>query len=69
MKKTPITDADVVKSLETAVELAGGLRAWGRQHQFTASYVSDIINGRRNPSERLARAVGFVRVQGWEVAT
>ncbi len=69
MSKTPIITDDVVKALESAVEAAGGLRAWGRQHQFTASYVSDVLNGRRNPSERLARAVGFVRVQGWERVT
>ncbi len=68
MSKTTITDADVVEALKSAVELAGGLRAWGKVHQFTASYLSDVLNGRRNPSERLARAVGFRRVQGWEVA-
>ncbi len=68
MKTKLITDAEVIAALEAAVEAAGSLQAWGRAHQFTASYVSDVINGRRNPSERLARAVGFKLVQGWEVA-
>ncbi len=61
-----VTDAEVVAILRTKVAEAGSLRAWCRANDFAASYVSDVFHGRRNPSERLARTVGLVRVRLWE---
>ena len=64
--KQKVTDAEVIEILRGRVAEAGSLRAWCRQNDFAASYVSDVFNGRRNPSERLARTVGLVRVRLWE---
>jgi len=40
---------------------AGGQSAWAKAHGVTAACVSDIINGRRDPSEHIANALGYFR--------
>ena len=64
--KSKVTDAEVIAILRTKGAEAGSLRAWCRANDFAASYVSDVFNGRRNPSERLCNTIGFVRVRLWE---
>jgi hypothetical protein len=56
-------DRRVLKRLEDQVWAAGGLRAWGRGHGFSASFISDVLHGRQPPSKRLLGVLGFERVR------
>lgn len=40
---------------------AGGQAAWARAHELTPAYVSDVINQRRMPGDKICRAAGVKR--------
>jgi hypothetical protein len=60
------TDADIVRMLKAAIAVAGSLRKWAKANDFSASYISDVMTGRRDVTERLAAAFGFERVNRWQ---
>lgn len=68
---TPVlfTDAELVELLEIEIDRANSMRSWAAAHDLSASYVSDVRNGRRRVSPRLAAALGFKRVEAWERAS
>lgn len=39
-----------------------GAKAWGNANGFSGSFISDVINGRRDVSEKLALALGLQRM-------
>jgi DNA-binding transcriptional regulator YdaS (Cro superfamily) len=52
----------VFKQLRAACKAAGGQQAWAERHGLSASYVSDVLNGRRDPGESILRALGLAKV-------
>ncbi len=42
---------------------AGGKALWGRAHGFSKSYVSELLSGRRDISDAVAIALGFLLVE------
>lgn len=52
--------------LRQACVEAGSQRAWALRHGFSSPYVSDVLSGRREISDNLARALGYRRVVSWE---
>lgn len=66
MGKT-FTEAQVRDMLRLRCHEAGGMRAWGREHNFSGTFVSNVLSGRCNPTDALARELGLVRVVLWEV--
>jgi hypothetical protein len=55
--------ADEVRSLiRDKVAEAGSLRAWGAQAGVSAAYLSDVLNGNREPGETVAAALGLRKV-------
>ncbi len=56
-----VTLANLRVELRCRCEAAGGQSAWARRTGFSASYVSDLLTDRREPSEAIANALGFVR--------
>ena len=51
---------DLLKELETAINNAGGVRAFARHVGMSATFISAVRNERAEPSERLANALGFL---------
>ncbi len=61
--KAPMLDlVGVCSMLRTGCEAAGGQQAWAERHGISASYVSDVLNGRRDPGESILRALGLAKV-------
>jgi hypothetical protein len=53
---------DVLRRLRCAIDEAGSARAWAREHGFSSTYLSEVVNGTRSVSDRMAQALGFRRV-------
>ena len=63
MKAAPLLDGvEVFKRLRAACKAAGGQGAWAERHGMSAAYISDVLNGRRDPGESILRALGLRRV-------
>lgn len=57
-----MTEQEVIARLRVEVKEAGSLRAFAGKHGITASYIHDILHGRRAVSDRIASAIGIRRV-------
>lgn len=53
----------VVARLRRAVR--GNQSAWAAQHGISAAYVSDVLNGRRVPGDKITRALGLEKALLW----
>ena len=58
-----MTLAQLRDALSHRCEMAGGRSAWGHRHGIQPSVVTETISGKRDPSERVINAMGFVRVE------
>jgi hypothetical protein len=56
----------VTSALEDAIAVAGNAQTWARANGMSPQFVSDVRNGRKAPTDRLARALGFRRVVMFE---
>lgn len=61
MNRNSATGADLIAILRSACAAAGGQQAWARAHGFSPQYVCDVLRGRRDVSEAMANALGFLR--------
>lgn len=52
----------VCARLRDACRDAGGQAAWAERHGLSPSYVSDVLNARRDPGDSILRALGLRRV-------
>ena len=68
MKITQRTDAELVALLRQRIAESGSAAAWARANGFTRGFISDVMAGTRNMTERLAEALGFRRARLWEEA-
>lgn len=55
-----MTQDEVTNKLKAAAK--PNQSAWALSHGLSASYVSDVINGRRDPSKAILDALGLERV-------
>jgi DNA-binding transcriptional regulator YdaS (Cro superfamily) len=62
MSEALLDGVGVFNRLQAACKAAGGQAAWAARHGLSASYVSDVLNGRRDPGESILRALGLARV-------
>lgn len=62
-----MTEDRVMKRLQNAVADAGGQRAFAREKGFSASYVNDVLLGRRGFSEAMCAALGVKREVSYSV--
>jgi hypothetical protein len=53
---------DVCRMIRARCDRAGGQRAWAEATGLSESYVSDVLNARREPGESILRALGLRRV-------
>lgn len=58
-RRAPLTDADVLRCLAAAVDLAGGQAAWAARNGMTQSFVAKVLGGRRELTPRVIAALGL----------
>lgn len=56
-----LTKDEVLLRLRGAVNEAGGLHRFGDQYGFTASYISDVLRGKRGLADRILATIGVER--------
>ena len=54
--------------LRRECEKAGSARAWAQAAGLSGAYVSDVLNGRRDPADAILSALGLVKVVRYEPA-
>jgi phosphohistidine phosphatase SixA len=54
-----MTDDDLRTLLQAACDKAGSQAAWAKAHGLRAQLVSDVLCARREPTAKLARALGL----------
>lgn len=57
-----MTLEQVLALLRRECEKAGGQAAWAKAAGLSASYVSDALQGRREPGESILRVLGLEKV-------
>ncbi len=55
--------ANLRRVLVEQCAVAGGQAQWARAHGFSKSYVSELLSGRRDISDAVAIALGFLLVE------
>jgi hypothetical protein len=58
-----MTKAQVLERLRKDCDDAGGIRAWSRGNGFSASFISDVLSGKIDPSKNLLRLLGYEAVK------
>ena len=53
---------DVYARLAAACRDAGGQKAWAMRHGISASYVSDVMQGKSDPGASILKPLGLERV-------
>ncbi len=53
--------------LADRIEEVGTQAEWAKRNGFSAAYVSDVMRGRREISDKMAEAIGFRRVVRFEL--
>lgn len=56
---------DPIKALEAACKAAGSQSAWAEEHDFSATYVSQVLGGKSRPSGRMLAILGIERFEGF----
>lgn len=55
-----ITQAELIALLREQAH--PGQNKWAKAHDIAASYLSDVLNGRRDPGKSILAALGYERV-------
>lgn len=55
-----ITQQDLIALLREQARPNQG--AWAEAHHVASSYLSDVLNGRRDPGKSILKAIGYERV-------
>jgi hypothetical protein len=66
MRAIGVTEDYMRSALAKACQEAGSQRQWALDHDLSEQYVSDILSGRRDVSEKVAAALGWRRVVKFE---
>ena len=56
-----LTEQQVLLRLRAAVNEAGGQQRFAEQHGLHASYISDVLRGKRALADRILATIGVVR--------
>lgn len=54
--------ADVAALLVKQIEVAGNQARWCMENQVSTAYLSDVLNGRREPGKKILDALGLEAV-------
>ena len=58
--------SEIYAELRIACRAAGSQQAWAEAHGISPQYVSDVLNARRDPGDKILAALGYVRVVTYE---
>jgi hypothetical protein len=61
-KQTLLTAADVLVLLGKQIEVAGSQARWCVDNQISTAYLSDVLNGRREPGKKILDVLGLESV-------
>lgn len=53
---------EIIDLLRIEIARAGSLRAYARQHGYSAAYLSDVMRGTRNPGPKVLAPLGVVKL-------
>lgn len=68
IKYTSLLDIDdVTNALAKAIAQAGTQAKWGAENGVSTAYVSDALNGRREPGKKILDALGYEAVTYYRV--
>jgi plasmid maintenance system antidote protein VapI len=62
MAKQEITQEEIIKIIEEMVEKWGSQRSVADQLEISAAFLSDILNGNRPVSNKVAKRLGYRKV-------
>lgn len=54
-----LDEKSLIAYLRDECNRAGGQKHWAKKADLSEPYVSDVINGRRNPGDGILKALGF----------
>lgn len=63
---TVIDSSPVIEKLHEEIERLGTQRAAADKFGVSASYITDLLKGLREPGKKLLKAIGFVRIVRYE---
>lgn len=52
----------ILKVIKAHIEVAGSQRLFGEQLEITSSYISNVLNGVKEPSKKMLEAIGYEAV-------
>jgi hypothetical protein len=61
MPKRELTKDELLHVLSKACYAAGGASNWAKSVGISKQHVSDVLNGRTQPGDAIARALGYER--------
>ena len=64
-----LTTPDVIAVLAKSVAGAGSQAQWCDDHAVSTAYVSDVLNGRRDPGKKILNALGYEAVTRYRAKT
>ncbi len=56
-----LSTEEVIALLRRKCDAAGGQTAFAKLHGISAPYISDVLNGRRDPGDKVLEAIGLER--------
>lgn len=59
MVRRPLSDADVLRCLQAAVDVAGGQRSWAARHGLNQSHIAKVLCGKRGIPASVLAALGL----------
>lgn len=65
MRDFGISSWELVHRLEDAIAAAGSAKAWAAANGVSEQFVSDVRTGRKEPTDRIAKPLGYRRVVGF----
>lgn len=61
-----LTGDDIRGIVRSEAAKAGGIPAWCREKKISDSFLYEVLRGQREPSAKLANAIGYRRVIRFE---
>ena len=65
METKQITSDELRKILRAACKEAGSQRKWALDNNISPAYVNDVLNGVREPAEKIGKALGYKKMEHW----
>ena len=63
--KEHLLEKDICAILRSACISAGSQRAWADAHDLSPAFVSDVLQGKRAVTDRIASVLGYTRFVGF----